>query len=450
MVRTGRSPVKIQHEVSSDPQILLDEVVSKVSKRLLWFLLILYVVAHLDRINIGFAALSMNRDLLLTATAFGLATSIFNIAYFLCEIPSNLALAKFGAKIWIPRIMITWGIASAAMMLATGARSLYFFRLLVGAAEAGFVPGVVLYLTYWFPQSYRARATGVFMVAQPIAIAVGAPISGLILDKTNGFYGIAGWRWLFAIEALPAVVLGIIAYYYLTNRPKDSKWLTPDEKAVLQRQIDSQRPARSPDAHGRVWRELMSRDVALLALTYFGLVLTLNSISTWVPQIVREVSAGRSFSYVGLFNAIPALFAIVAMPLWSAHSDRHMERTWHIITPLILGAIGWVIVGLSAVPEVRLLGLIFCSVGAFTAMSLFWTIPGTVLSVGARPVGIAFINSCGIIAAVSAPLLIGVIRDLTDSFTWGLLFLAVMLVAAAGLIRILSVKTPLATVPNRA
>jgi MFS transporter, ACS family, 4-hydroxyphenylacetate permease len=438
--------VKVQDEGVSVKNTSLDHVVRKVSKRLLWFLLVLYVIAHLDRINIGFAALSMNRDLLLTATAFGLATTVFNIAYFLCEIPSNLLLVRYGAKIWIPRIMVTWGIASAALMFTTGPGSLYLFRILVGIAEAGFVPGVLLYLTYWFPQAYRARATAMFMMAQPIAIAVGAPLSGVILDKTNGFFGVAGWRWLFLIEALPAVLFGIIAYSYLTNGPKQAKWLSSEEKAVLQSQIDSERRPNSAPGTRHVWRELLSRDVGLLALAYFGLVFTLNSITTWVPQIVREVSAGHSFSYTGVFNAIPALCAIIAMPFWSTHSDRKMERTWHIMTPMIVGAIGWVVVGMFTIPEVRLVGLIFCTVGAFTAMSLFWTVSATVLSVEARPAGIAFINSCGIIAAATAPLLIGAIRDMTNSFTVGLLFLAAMLIAAAGLIRLLASKTPLASV----
>ena len=439
-------PVKLQKDIVSDHAMVLDHVVQKVSKRLLWFLLVLYVIAHLDRINIGFAALSMNKDLLLTATAFGLATSIFNIVYFLCEIPSNLLLVRYGARVWIPRIMVTWGVASCAMMLAGGARSLYFFRALVGIAEAGFVPGVVLYLTYWFPQSYRARATGVFMIAQPIAIAVGAPLSGVILDRTNGFFGLAGWRWLFLIEGIPAIVLGIVAYFYLTNGPKDTKWLTLEQKAVLQKQLESERPSGSASHRGRLWRELSSRDVVLLALIYFGLVTTLNSITTWVPQIVREVSAGHSFSYTGLFNAIPAICAIIVMPFWSARSDRRMERTWHVIWPMILAAAGWVIVGMFTIPELRLLGLIFCAVGAFAAMSVFWTVPATVLSVSARPAGIAFINSCGILAAVTAPLVVGAIRDLTHSFTGGLLFLAMMLIAASGLVLLLSRYRSLTTV----
>jgi ACS family 4-hydroxyphenylacetate permease-like MFS transporter len=284
------------------------------------------------------------------------------------------------------------------------------------------------------------------MMAQPIAIAIGAPISGVILDRTNGFYGLAGWRWLFLIEGIPAVVLGVVAYFYLTNAPKDAKWLSAEEKETLQAQIRNERPSGSASHEARVWRELMSRDVALLALIYFGLVLTLNSITTWVPQIVREVSAGRSFSYTGLLNAVPAICAIVAMPLWSARSDRRMERTWHIIAPLNLAAAGWAIVGLSTVPELRLFGLICCAVGAFAGMSLFWTVPAAVLSVRARPAGIAFINSCGIIAAVTAPIIIGTIRDLTHSFTGGLLFLAVMLIAASGLILVLARHRPLTTV----
>jgi ACS family 4-hydroxyphenylacetate permease-like MFS transporter len=411
------------------PSEPLDEIVRKVSRRLIPFLAILYAFSYLDRINISFGALSMNKDLHLSATAFGIANSVFYAGYFLCEIPSNLMLAKFGARIWIPRIMITWGIASAATMLAWGPTSLYAIRLLVGIAEAGFVPGILLYLTYWFPPSHRGRATAVFMVAQPITMAVGASISGVILDRVT-FLGLAGWRWLFLIEGLPSAILGVIAYFYLTDRPAHAKWLNDVEKSALERSLEQAKPGSIP------WSEVLSRKIILLSLAYFGLTMTLNTNATWVPQIVREVAARHSLSYVGLVTALPALCAALAMPIWSAHSDRRMERIWHIVIPMALAAAGWLMVALLGSPIPRLIGLIFCSAGAFTAMSVFWTLPPMHLSPAARPAGIALINSCGILASATSPLLVGALKDFTHSFVVSLIFVAAVLAAAAGLILI--------------
>lgn len=405
-----------------------DRAVRKVSRRLIWFLVILYAFSYLDRINIGFAALSMNRDLRLTATQFGAANTIFYLGYILCEIPSNLMLARFGARVWLPRILITWGIASAATMFANSAASLYSIRALVGLAEGGFLPGVLLYLTLWFPQAHRAKANALFMIAQPLTIAVGAPLSGLILDRHNAL-GMAAWRWLFLIEGLPSAILGIVAYFYLTDKPEDAKWLTADEKSALARSIEPGpvRGQRTP------WREMLTRQVILLSIAYFGLIMTLNTIVTWTPQIVREMVAEHSFSSVGLLTALPALITALLMPFWSAHSDRTRERAWHIVAPMAFAALGWVFVASFKLPDLRMLGLTFCSVGGFTAMSVLWAVPPALLSPAARPAGIAFISSCGILASMATPLLIGFLRDLTHSFVAGLFFLALVLIGASGL-----------------
>jgi len=415
--------------VSGEPTS--ESVVRKVSRRLIPFLFLLYVFAYLDRINIGFAALSMNRDLGLTATMFGIANTIFYVGYMFFEIPSNLMLARYGARIWIPRIMITWGIASTATMFASSPASLYVIRFLVGVAEAGFVPGVLLYLTYWFPQSHRARANAVFMIAMPVTIALGASISGLILQWGDGALGLSGWRWLFLVEGLPSVVLGVVAAIYLTSRPADAKWLTEPEKAVLQASLAG--PERPP-SRASAWRELLGRDVILLSLAYFGLTMTLNTNATWTPTIAREALEGRSFSFVGLVVAIPAFLTALVMPLWSARSDRKKERTLHIVLPMGLAAVGWVLVAASAEPWVRFAGLVGVSIGAFAAMAVFWTVPPTILSAAARPAGIAFISSCGIFASATSPLLVGRLRDLTGSFTASIFFVAAVLVAAAALV----------------
>ncbi|MGH9324423.1 MAG: MFS transporter [Vicinamibacteria bacterium] len=420
-----------------------ESVVRKVSRRLIPFLFLLYIFAYLDRINIGFAALSMNRELGLTATMFGMANTIFYFGYFLFEIPSNLMLARYGARIWIPRIMITWGIASTATMFASGPMSLYLIRLLVGIAEAGFVPGILLYLTYWFPQSHRARANAVFMVAQPVTIAFGASISGLILQAGDGVLGMSGWRWLFVIEGLPSVVLGIVAYFYLTSRPREAGWLTEAEKEVLEKSLTSGERAGVPERKS-AFRELAGRNVILLALGYFGLTMTLNTNATWTPQIVREALEGRSLTLVGLVVAVPALLTAIAMPLWSARSDRMKERSWHIAIPMGLAASGWLLVAATDVPWLRFLGLVFVSIGAFTAMAVFWTVPPLILSPAARPAGIALISSCGILASATSPLLVGLLRDLTESFTMSLFFVAGVLVSAAGLLLLVPARPSVA------
>jgi MFS transporter, ACS family, 4-hydroxyphenylacetate permease len=406
-------------------------VVRKMSRRLLGFLILLYIFAYLDRINIGFAALAMNKSLGLTQTMFGVANTFLYLGYFAFEIPSNLMLARFGARVWLARILITWGFASAATAFATGPGSLDLLRALVGIAEAGFVPGVLFYLTLWFPLEHRARANALFMIAQPLAMAMGSPISGAILDS-HGYWGLRPWQWLFILEGLPSVLLGCIAFGYLTDRPKNAAWLTDEEKSTLERSLS--REASHGHPARLAWRELLRRDMVLLSLAYFSLVMTLNTIATWTPQIVRVVLTRHSFSSIGLLTAAPALAAALAMPLWSRHSDRHLERVWHTIAPYLLASLGWLLVALSTMPELRFAGLVCCFAGGFCGMSIFWTQPQEILAPADRPAGIAFISSCGILASMATPPLIGRLVDLTHSFVPALLLLAGVLVVASALI----------------
>ncbi len=406
-------------------QAELDEearVAAKVYRRLMWFLMLLFICSYLDRVNVNYAALRMNADLGITSTMFGIANSAFYIAYLLAEIPSNMLLARFGARLWIPRIMITWGIASAATMFATGPHSLYSLRALVGLAEAGFLPGVLLYMTYWFPQSFRGRAASMLIIAQPITQAFGASLSGVILD-------LAGWRWLFVIEGIPSILLGVIAYRVLRDRPADARWLNDSEKRALKRAIDRGASAQNPAALrvGGIVRELFTAPVLLLSVVYFGLVSTLTANSTWVPQIIRAVLPHGSFTMVGLVNAIPPLVTILLMPWWAARSDRRHERTWHLALPMLLAATGWVMVIFLAEPGLRLLGMVLCSAGTFGAQSIFWTLPALYLSAKARPVGIAFVNAVGLLGSAVGPYVVGRLRDLTGSFTGGLLFVVAMI-----------------------
>jgi ACS family 4-hydroxyphenylacetate permease-like MFS transporter len=411
-----------------------DRAARKSFRRLIWFLLLIYGIALLDRLNIGFASLSMNKDLGLSATEFGFANTVVSIAYFFCEIPSNLLMAKYGARVWIPRIMVTWGIASALTMLATGAYSLYAFRAVLGIAEAGLVPGLVLYLTYWFPRNYRARATSLLLIAPPLTVGVGSVVSGLILGL-DGTLGLAGWRWLFLLEGLPAIILGFIAYFYLPNRPATAAWLKEDEKAALQARLERERSheeAEMPTTRG-IMSQLRSFNVVLLSLAYFGLAAGLNANAVWTPQIVREFAGAISFAQIGYIAAIPAIVTVLLVPLWGMHSDRSGERNWHLAIPILVAAAGWILVAWFSEPWVRLLGLICASTGIYSATGMFWTLPtsATVMSPRARPAGLALINSIGLVGAGLSPFAIGYFKDLTGSFAAGLAVIAVTLVATA-------------------
>ena len=431
----------------------LDRTVRKVFRRLIWFLFILLVVSFVDRINIAFAALTMNKALGLSAAAFGLSLTVFYAAYTLCEIPSNLALAKVGARIWIARIMITWGFASAATMFAVGAWSLYGLRALVGAAEAGFLPGIFLYMTYWFPRDCRARANALFVMGIPATVAFASVVSGYIL-QLDGFLGLAGWRWLFVLEGLPAVVLGVLCLFYLYDGPAQAKWLRSDEKAELIARLEHDRALEEQGVeHPGILRQLGSRNVVLLSLAYFGLVSSLNANSTWVPQIVQHLAPGARYGTIGLLAAFPAVLTVAAMPFWGASSDRKGERSWHIRTAMLIAAVGWVLVASFDMAAMRYLGLILVSIGSFCGLLTFWTIPASaaILSPKARPAGIAFINCVGIGGGSSiGPAVVGYLKDVTGNFTAGLLYVVAMLIMGVVCISLLTAATRVAApVPSR-
>jgi MFS transporter, ACS family, 4-hydroxyphenylacetate permease len=419
-------------------------VVRKVFRRLVWFLFLLLVVSFIDRVNIAFAAVTMNKDLGLGATAFGMSVTVFYAAYTICEIPSNLALARFGARLWIARIMITWGFASAATMLATSAWSLYGYRAVVGAAEAGFLPGILLYMTYWFPRSCRARATALFIMGIPAAIAIGSTLSGLIMQM-DGFLGIAGWRWLFLLEGLPAAVLGIVCLFYLVDGPARATWLNDEERREISARLERDRALEEAGVTRRgVLGQLGNRKVVLLSAAYFGLITSLNANSTWVPQIVRGLAHGASYSAVGLLTAAPAVLTVAVMPFWGASSDRRGDRAWHLRVAMLLAMAGWLLVASFDLPAIRYLGLILASVGSYCALLTFWTIPAsaTILSHDARPAGIALINCMGIGGGSSiGPLVIGYLKDITGSFAGGFLYVAAMLVIAMACITVIAPQT---------
>ena len=419
---------------STPDQLNRDATIRKVWWRLVPFLFVLYIFNYLDRINIGFAALSMNKDLVLTATTFGFANSIFYVGYVACEIPSNLLLVRYGARVWIARILISWGLASAATMLVVGPNSLYFIRFWVGVLEAGFVPGVLLYLTFWIPNSHRARANGYLMMAQPVAMALGAGVSGLILDNLNGVLGLQGWRWLFLLEGLPAVLLGMVAYFYLTDKPKNAGWLEESEKNTVTSLLADDQSSSSRRAKLSVWKQVTEPKILLLALAYFCLVNTINANATWIPTIVREVLKAYSLTQVGFVTAIPAVCALILMPIWARSSDRMQERVWHVVAALGMAASGWLLVIYFPEPELRLAGLIFTVSGGFCAMCTFWTLPQSLLSEAARPAGIGLISAVGLMGSAVSPAVIGYLRDATGNFSAGLFYVTALLAISIALI----------------
>jgi ACS family 4-hydroxyphenylacetate permease-like MFS transporter len=402
----------------------------KVLKRLISFLFLLYVVAFLDRINFGFAAIAMNRDLGLSAAAFGLAGTIMYVGYFAFEVPSNMLLVRFGARRWIARIMITWGIASAATAAASGVYSIYLARFVVGLAEGGFLPGILLYLTYWIPAKQRGKATSLFMIAQPIAIGFGSMLSGALMAGLGGSLGLAGWRWLFIAEGAPAVILGIIVLFYLPDTPADAKWLTPAERDSIRAAVGADAITKKSNPGGI--GEFVRAPFVLLALSYFTLVTSLNALSTWSPLIIREV-AGKDASVIkiGLLAAIPGLIAAVVMPLLGASSDRKLERAGHYSIAALIAVAGWLLVAGTSTTAGHVTGLVLATAFGFGAMPILWTIPVLILTPRARPVGMAVLSAISILGSITSPAVVGFLRDMTGNFNAGIYYAAVLLTASA-------------------
>ena len=407
----------------------------RISWRIVPFIMLLYFIAYIDRVNIGFASLTMNKDLGLTASMLGFGAGIFFWGYFLFEVPSNLILNKVGARIWITRVMVTWGIISGCMVFVQGPNSFYAMRFLLGASEAGFFPGIILYLSYWFPARHRAGVTAYFMAAAPLSTALGSPISAALLEM-NGVMGLAGWQWLFILEAIPALILGVVVFFYMTDRPEQASWLKDDERAWLVSAMNQEAADKAASANHSILRGLADPRVIALALIYFGTSAGLYTLGIWAPQIIKQT--GVSTMTVGLLNAIPPTVSVIAMVLWSRHSDRTGERTWHVILACIAAATGLVIAG-SAHSIVGLIAaLTLVNVGISCAKPPLWSMPTMFLSGAAAASGIAVINSVGNLGGFAAPAVIGWVKDRTGSFAGGLYFVAVLLVLSAVLTLLLA------------
>ncbi|MEX5341297.1 MFS transporter [Pseudomonas sp. I2] len=404
----------------------------KVARRLIPFLFLCFVLSFLDRINIGFAGLTMMADLQLSSTQFGLATTLFYVAYIACGIPSNLALARIGARRWIGCLMIAWGLASTATLFATGPLSLYLLRIVVGITEAGFLPGVLLYLTLWFPSAYRARANALFMIAMPFTAGFSSALSGLILGL-DGTWGLKGWQWLFLLEGLPSVLVGFVVFRYLDDSPRQANWLDAKEQALLLAALDAERkgPGKPAAAPRSVLMELASPRILLFGMVYFCLVNTLAMIAVWTPLIVKSFNSTGSHQAIGLLAAVPQVVTIVSMVVWGLHSDRTAERRWHLVLPMLLAAIGWLLALPGGGATLQLTGVCLAAAGSYTAMSIFWTTPDQCLSIEARALGIALINALGNLGSALNPLLVGWLKDLTQGFTAGFIYAGVLMLVGA-------------------
>lgn len=408
--------------------------VRRVALRLLPFLGLLYFVNYLDRTNIGFAKLTMSDDLGLTQTAFGLASGIFFVGYLLLEVPSNLALHRFGARRWIARIMITWGIVAGAMAFVPNEGVLYVLRFLLGIAEAGFFPGIILYLTYWFPRRERAKVVAWFMVAIPISTVLGAPLSTTIMQAGHGLFGLAGWRVMFLLEGIPAVLLAFVTWFYLTDRPQDAKWLRDDERAWLAAEMAAEAETTGRRFHFPLRRALTNGRVIALALVYFGIVYGLYALSFFLPTIIsgfqQQFGVEYSLVQVGLITAIPYLLGAVAMVLWARHGDRTGERVWHVAIPALVGGLAIPVALYLQNPTLVMVAVSVCAIGVCCGLPTFWTLPTAFLTGAAAAGGIALVNSIGNVAGFAAPYITGFLADLTGSQNAGMWAVGAAMVGA--------------------
>jgi sugar phosphate permease len=397
---------------------------SKVTWRLLPFLFLCYVFAYLDRVNVGFAKLQMMSDLGLSEAVYGMGAGVFFAGYLLFEIPSNIAMLKVGARKWITRIMVTWGLISAGMMFVSSPTSFYVLRFLLGVAEAGFFPAILLYLTYWFPSGRRGKVTALFMTGIPMSGVIGGPLSGMIMGTMDGVSGYHAWQWVFVLEAIPTIILGCMAWFYLDDRVSDAKWLSESEKSLLQHEL-------SQDNHGKHLHSLrdglVNPRVWLLSAIYLFYTMGLYGISFWLPTIIKASGVKSAFD-IGMLTMIPYAAATVTMILVGRSSDKRRERRWHLALAGVAGAVG---LAWSAAyadnTAVAMLALTLATMGIITTISQFWLLPPAILSGAAAAAGIALANSVGSVSGMIAPYMLGVVKTLTNSTNTGVIAIAICL-----------------------
>ncbi len=407
--------------------------IQKAQVRLIPFLFVLYVVAMVDRINIGFAALTMNKELGITGQQYGIAAGIFFIGYFLFEVPSNLLLHKIGARVWIARILLSWGLVAALTGLVQSVHQLYLARFLLGLAEAGYYPGIVLYLTYWFRQREQARTLALFLTGYAVTSIVGAPISGFILDHVH-WLGVASWRWLFILEGIPAVALGFLTYFVLPDRPSEAKFLGSEEREWLQGELQREEDVKLQQRQHSAMEGLTNGRVWHLVFIYFGMMIGGYTMGFFMPQFVKSLSNEYSNSVVGYVVMIPYLVALVGMILVGRSSDHRMERRYHVAISLVVGGIGFLSLGWIHSPVVTVALLSLLAIGYCSSLSPFWAMPSEFLTGFSAASGIAVINSVGNLGGFAGPSLVGFITQKTGTLYGGLAFAGISMLVAATLV----------------
>lgn len=393
----------------------LARVIRKVSFRLIPFLCLLYFIAYIDRVNIGFAALTMNGDLKLSATAYGLGASMFFVGYLLFEVPSNLLLDQVGVRRWMCRIMITWGMASIAMVFVAGETSLYVTRFLLGVAEAGFFPAIIVYLNQWFPRAHRGKVTGLFFVAIPLSNILGAPLSTAILSYMNGISGIAGWRWIFLLEGLPALAVGLFCLVYLTERPREAKWLSSQEAELLQGVLDRERAEAEAIRKYSLWNAFTNARVLALSATLLLLVAGSNGVAFWLPTILKSFHSSNMT--VGWMTAGVYALTAIGAATWPRHADTAGHPVAHIIISATFSACGFFLCAATLdTPAIATVGLGIAAIGVFSTIPVLWTLPASFLTGTPLAAAVALINSVAQLAAILVPWFIGWSKDTTGGF----------------------------------
>jgi len=389
-----------------------------------------YIIAYIDRVNVGFAKLQMLGDLKFSESVYGFGAGIFFLGYFIFEVPSNLILHRVGARVWICRVLVTWGIISACTALVRTPMEFYAARLLLGFAESGFFPGMILYLTYWFPSEQRARVIAILLAGSAISGIVGGPVSGYILRFLAGHLGMAGWQWLFILEGLPAVVLGMVILFSFQDRVADARWLSEDEKSIVAAQIAQESGAKS---HQTVASVFLSPRIWLMGAIYFGIEMGSYAAGFWLPTIIRQSGVKDAF-HIGLLTAIPYAFALVAMVIVGRHSDKTRERRWHVIIPCLVSAVGFIVCVYAGSTLVSMIGLTLATAGVGTAVPMFWALPTSFLGGIGAAAGIALVNCTGNLGGFFSPAIMGFLKTHTGTLNSGLYLVAGCMVASSILI----------------
>ena len=424
-----------------------DALYRKIAWRIMPIIVIAYIVAYIDRVNVSFAKLQMLGDLKFSESVYGVGAGIFFLGYFAFEVPSNIMLHKVGARIWICRVIVTWGIVSALTALVHTPMQFYIARLLLGVAEAGFFPGMVLYLTYWFPAHRRASMVALLMAGNPVSGIIGGPLSGFILRHFANTKGIAGWQWLFLVEAIPAILLGAVIYLFLDNRVVEAKWLSEKERATVASEIQAEAVSKT---HVSIRSVFTSPKVWLFAAIFFGMEIGSYAIGFWQPTIIRQTGVKDAFN-IGLLTTIPYSCALICMMFTGRHSDKTRERRWHVIAPNLVAAMGFIVVALAGNnTPLAMFGLVLAVSGVITGLSMFWALPTSFLGGSAAAAGIALINCTGNLGGFVSPTILGYLKTYTGSLNSGLYLVAACMVASSILILTMTPKQTIVAPPVEA